>query len=142
MACFKFEELCDKDLGAADFRAVAETFDIVVLQDVPTLTLEVHNRARRFITLIDELYEGKCAVLCSATKATTPMELFEGSTHDEQETTTTKDPTNVMGVDVAVQGGMPVGALASVRELAFAFERASSRLFEMTSQPWWSRVLE
>ena len=64
VASFTFEELCDKDLGASDYSAIAKEFDIVVLQDIPTLNLEAHNRARRFITLIDELYEGKCAILC------------------------------------------------------------------------------
>ena len=139
VASFTFEELCDKDLGASDYSAIAKEFDIVVLQDIPTLNLEAHNRARRFITLIDELYEGKCAILCSAIQADTPMDLFEGSPNQQE---MMEESTTVMGVDVAVQGGMPVGALASVRELAFAFERASSRLFEMTSRPWWARALE
>jgi protein AFG1 len=142
MACFAFEELCDKDLGATDYRAIAQMFDIVVLENIPTLDLERHNLSRRFITLIDELYEGKCAVLCSATNAPTPMELFQGATETHKQQQQRDDgPKTIMGVDVSVQGGMPVGALASVRELAFAFERSSSRLFEMTSRHWWDRVL-
>jgi protein AFG1 len=146
MACFDFKELCDKDLGATDYRAIAQMFDIVVLENIPNLDLEGHNLSRRFITLIDELYEGKCAVLCSATNAPTPMDLFQGATetHKQQQQQQQRDdgPKTFIGVDVAVQGGMPVGALASVRELAFAFERSSSRLFEMTSQHWWDRVLQ
>lgn len=144
MACFAFEELCDNDLGAMDYRAIAQEFDIVVLEDIPTLDLEGHNLSRRFITLVDELYEGKCAVLCSTTNAATPMGIFQGASesHTEQQNDHDDGAAKVMGVDVAVQGGMPVGALASVRELAFAFERSSSRLYEMTSRPWWDRVLE
>ena len=43
-------------------------------------------------------------------------------------------------LDIATtQGGTPIGALASVRELEFAFERASSRLIEMCSESWWAR---
>jgi protein AFG1 len=139
LACFTVEELCDKELGAMDYRAIAQEFDMVVLEDIPTLDLEGHNRARRFITLIDELYEGKCALLCSSVNAETPMDLFQGTTdtHYRQR----DDPETIIGVDVAVQGGTPVGALASVRELSFAFERASSRLYEMTSRPWWNRLI-
>lgn len=138
VACFSFDELCDTDLGAMDYRAIAKKFEIVVLEDIPILDLEGHNRARRFITLIDELYEGKCALLCSSLEAESPMDLFQ--------TTRGKNPFDddaetVHGVDVATQGGTAIGALASVRELEFAFERASSRLFEMCSRSWWDRKL-
>ncbi|KAG7362887.1 AFG1-like ATPase-domain containing protein [Nitzschia inconspicua] len=153
MACFDFEELCDKDRGASDYRAIANAFDIVVVENVPTLDVEGHNRARRFITLIDELYEAKCAILCCALEAKTPTELFRGNNKnqnaiapstekpiDSNETKTREE--EILWVDVAQEGGTPVGALASVRELAFAFERASSRIFEMSSSSWWDRVLK
>jgi protein AFG1 len=155
MARFSFEELCDTEKGAMDYRAIAQTFDIVIVEDVPALDLEGHNRARRFITLIDELYEGKCALLCSALNGKTPMDLFQ--TYENADTTNDNNDSNVVegvdsdddesnevifGIDVAQQGGTPVGALASVRELSFAFERASSRIFEMCSRSWWQRVLE
>mmetsp|Transcript_11284 Transcript_11284/g.27162 ORF Transcript_11284/g.27162 Transcript_11284/m.27162 type:complete len:127 (-) Transcript_11284:66-446(-) len=120
------------------------------------MDLEGHNVARRFITLIDELYEGNCALLCSTMESggntiiETPMDLFSGAseTHASSEAVEEEGQEEegqkqsvFMGVDVAQEGGMPVGALASVRELAFAFERSASRMFEMTSRPWWDRVL-
>jgi protein AFG1 len=153
MGCFRFEELCDSELGAKDYRAITKAFDIVVLENIPTLDLEGHNRARRFITLIDELYEAKCALVCSTVYAETPMQLFSshGKSQDaeppgETAVDTTprdgdNDAANVMWVDVVQQGGTPVGALASVRELGFAFDRASSRIYEMCSKSWWDRVL-
>ena len=50
------------------------------------------------------------------------------------------DVGDMRDLDVATtQGGTPIGALASVRELEFAFERASSRLIEMCSESWWDR---
>eukprot|EP00980_Cylindrotheca_fusiformis_P019147 scaffold6486_cov96-Cylindrotheca_fusiformis.AAC.11 len=150
MACFTFDELCDNDLGSMDYRAIAQTFDIVVLKDIPPLDFwDGHNVSRRFITLVDELYEGKCALVCSATQAATPMDIFQGggggnsnSSSSGKEDDEEVSSATMMGVDVAVQGGMPVGALASVRELAFAFERSSSRLYEMTSRSWWDKVLQ
>jgi predicted ATPase len=163
MACFSFEELCDSEKGSMDYKAIASTFDIVVLEDIPTMDLEGHNRARRFITLIDELYEGKCALVCSSLVATTPGDLFavaanqrheESASEDASGSSTdtdidsdsdsdemTSEPGVMLGIDVAQEGGTPVGALASVRELSFAFERSSSRIFEMCSRSWWDKVL-
>ena len=159
MACFSFEELCDSEKGSMDYKAIASAFDIVVLEDIPTMDLEGHNRARRFITLIDELYEGKCALVCSSLVATTPGDLFAvdaNQRHKEKDSEdaagsstdidsdsdeTTSEPGVVLGIDVAQEGGTPVGALASVRELSFAFERSSSRIFEMCSRSWWDKVL-
>ena len=150
MARFSFAELCDTDRGAADYRAIANAFDIVVIEGIPRLDdLDGHNRARRFITLIDELYEAKCALMCSAVNAATPMDIFQTSRSATNRTTESSDNDSesnreeeIMWVDVAQEGGTPVGALASVRELSFAFERASSRIFEMCSRSWWDRVLE
>lgn len=155
VARFDFEELCDRELGAMDYRAIAQEFQVIILQDIPIMDLEGHNVARRFITLIDELYEGNCALLCSTLAddegvVQTPMDLFSGAseTHDTSSQTSKEEKIEkdekksvFMGVDVAQEGGMPVGALASVRELSFAFERSASRMFEMTSRPWWDRVL-
>lgn len=137
MARFSFDDLCDRDLGAQDYRAIAQKFDIVVLEDIPYMNLEQHNIARRFITLIDELYEGKCALLCSSATAS-PIDLFQVESRNSK----VEEVGGVdLGIDVATQGGTAVGALASVRELGFAFERASSRLFEMCSPDWWERIL-
>ena len=149
MACFSFQELCDAEKGSMDYRVIARAFDIVVLEDIPKMDLEGHNRARRFITLIDELYEGKCALVCSTLVAKTPGELFDHVVHsnhqhleeETEETPVTEPPEIALGIDVAQEGGTPIGALASVRELSFAFERSSSRIFEMTSRSWWDRVL-
>jgi predicted ATPase len=47
-----------------------------------------------------------------------------------------------LGVDKAITQGHAVTALASVRELSFAFRRAASRLTEMTSRSWWDKRLE
>ena len=145
-----FDELCERELGATDYRRLAYQFQRIVIEDIPLLTTEQHDLARRFITLVDELYEGRCAVVCVARdkSATNPSLLFSKLT-----TTTTSIAQSscnhpngsgeiMLGIDQAsTKGGHPVGALASVRELDFAFARAASRLTEMTSFPWWDRVL-
>jgi protein AFG1 len=139
-----FTELCDHELGASDYRKLAQQFQMVVMEDIPLFDTEAHNRARRFITLIDELYEAKCALICvtSDASACEPSFLFPRaikSVASEEE----GDRDVALGIDQATtNGGLAVGALASVRELAFAFERAASRLTEMTSRAWWDRVLD
>lgn len=61
-----FEELCGTNLGPADYITLASTFHTLILTDVPILTLLQKNEARRFITLLDALYEARCKILISA----------------------------------------------------------------------------
>ena len=69
VARFTFAELCDRPLGPADYLAVAETFHTVMLEQVPRLTPERRDQAKRFATLIDALYEVKTKLVMSAAAA-------------------------------------------------------------------------
>ncbi len=71
---FTFEELCSRPLGAADYIAIAEHCHTVIVQDIPRLTFDRRNEAMRFVTLIDELYEHKVKLICSA--AAMPQQLY------------------------------------------------------------------
>lgn len=55
-----FDELCRTNLGPADYISIASRFHTIILIDVPILNLTHKNEARRFITLLDALYEAKC----------------------------------------------------------------------------------
>ena len=61
-----FDELCCTNLGPADYITLASTFHTLILTDVPILTMLHKNEARRFITLLDALYEARCKLLISA----------------------------------------------------------------------------
>ncbi len=61
-----FADLCQKPLGAADFLALAENFHTLILAGVPQLGPERHNEARRFMTLVDALYEHRVNLVMSA----------------------------------------------------------------------------
>merc|ERR1712150_355261 len=137
VARFSFEELCRRDVGSSDYQAIADYFQVVLIENIPRLNLKKHDEARRFITLIDELYEHKCALMCSAEFSTEKLFL---ASYDDEENSITEVEVNVgekFGIDVAQSNGMTVNQLASVKELEFAFRRASSRLVEMCSKSWW-----
>nr|WP_322107951.1 cell division protein ZapE [uncultured Dongia sp.] len=66
VAWFDFDELCAQPLGAADYLAIATHYDVVLLDHVPVLGTDRRNEARRFMTLIDELYEHKVTTIVAA----------------------------------------------------------------------------
>ena len=73
-ACrFTFDELCGRRpgeaaLGPADYLALARAASCVYLADVPVLSRASRNEARRFVTLVDALYEARVE-LCVAAAA-------------------------------------------------------------------------
>ncbi len=70
-----FGDLCGRPLGPADYLALATHVHTLVLDDVPRLGPENFDMARRFITLIDALYEHRCKLVGSA--AAMPDQLYE-----------------------------------------------------------------
>ena len=66
VARFDFDALCGRPLGPADYLAVATQFHTLVLDGVPRLGPENFDRARRFITLVDALYEHRVKLVASA----------------------------------------------------------------------------
>ena len=61
-----FEALCGQPLGPADYLALATHLHTLLLDGIPRLSPENFDRARRFITLIDALYEHRCKLVASA----------------------------------------------------------------------------
>lgn len=66
VARFDFEALCGSALGAGDYLALAGHFHTLVLDGIPALRPENYDRAKRFITLVDALYEHKVKLIASA----------------------------------------------------------------------------
>ena len=84
-----FWDLCAKPLGAADFLAIAEACRVLILEDIPQLSAANYNEAKRFVTLIDALYEAKVRLICSA--ADEPERLYiEGTGSFEFERTASR----------------------------------------------------
>ncbi len=74
VAWFGFSDLCEKPLGAADYLALTERYHTLLLDGVPALTRDKHNEARRFMTLIDALYE--CRVNLVIAAEAEPQDLY------------------------------------------------------------------
>jgi len=74
VAWFSFAELCEEPLGAGDYLEIASKFHTILLKDIPRLSPEKRNEAKRFVTLIDALYESKTNLICTADTA--PEDLY------------------------------------------------------------------
>ncbi|MGR3617228.1 MAG: cell division protein ZapE [Paracoccaceae bacterium] len=61
-----FFDLCGKMLGPGDYLAIAEAVKVLILEDIPQLSRNNFNEAKRFVTLIDALYEDGVRLICSA----------------------------------------------------------------------------
>ncbi len=61
-----FEDLCAKPLGAADYLAIAGAVDTLLVDDIPKMSRARADQAKRFVTLVDTLYESKIHLLCAA----------------------------------------------------------------------------
>ena len=66
VARFDFETLCGQPLGPGDYLALATHYQALVLDGVPRLGPENYDRARRFIILVDALYDHRVQLVASA----------------------------------------------------------------------------
>ena len=66
VAWFDFDELCARPLGAADYLALATHYAVILIDRVPRLSTAERDQARRFMTLIDELYEHRVTTVIAA----------------------------------------------------------------------------
>jgi cell division protein ZapE len=73
-----FWDLCGRPLGPADYLAIAHAVRVLVIEDIPHLSAANYNEAKRFVTLIDALYEARVRLICSA--AEEPERLYSEGT--------------------------------------------------------------
>ena len=62
----RFHDLCGTPLGPADYLALADAVRVLLLDGIPSLGRSNFNEAKRFVTLIDALYEARVRLICSA----------------------------------------------------------------------------
>ncbi|KAG0624551.1 hypothetical protein M758_3G256000 [Ceratodon purpureus] len=156
-----FSYLCKSAFGAADYIAIAENFTVLLLDRIPSLAdPSCENEARRFINLIDILYETNTILICSA--AVPPDSLFSDlSQMDEPTKEYIVDAIEDTGIRIVGEGGssgrstLMIGNMewsatgrqgASLADLAGASftrkaaPRCVSRLLEMQSSLYVARA--
>jgi cell division protein ZapE len=73
-ARFTFDDLCAQPLAAADYLAIAQAFSTLFIDRIPAMGPDMRDAARRFIVLIDTLYDEGVKLVCSA--ASPPDKLY------------------------------------------------------------------
>ncbi len=73
IALIGFNDLCEMSRSAADYIELAKSFSTILLTDIPYFNADNRDAGKRFVILIDELYEHKVKLICSA--ADLPMKL-------------------------------------------------------------------
>ncbi len=63
-----FKKLCEENFSHQDYIIIAKNFNIIFLNNVPELDDQKKDSCRRFISLIDMLYENKCSIVILASK--------------------------------------------------------------------------
>ncbi|MFZ0607398.1 MAG: cell division protein ZapE [Xanthobacteraceae bacterium] len=66
VARFSFHDLCEEPLAAADYLRIAHEYHTVILDHVPAMTYDNRNAAKRFIILVDTLYDHNVKLIASA----------------------------------------------------------------------------
>lgn len=74
LATLPFSDLCQSNLGPADYISICSSFHTLIVTQIPILSLLMKNEARRFITFLDACYEARCRLVIEA--AAPPDRLF------------------------------------------------------------------
>ncbi|PWL19616.1 cell division protein ZapE [Falsochrobactrum shanghaiense] len=80
-ARFTFDELCARPLGASDYMAIVKHYPTLFIDDVPVLDYTRRNEAKRFILLVDVLYDHHARLFVSAEAL--PEKLYQAKTGTE-----------------------------------------------------------
>ena len=137
IADFTFEQLCMQPLGAVDYIELCKEFDIILLRDVPRMNIYRKTEARRFICLVDSLYDAKVGLIISA--EVNASNLFASASEEEKR--------NVMRHESIILDDLKLEEteeshhlnIFSGEEEEFAFKRALSRLNEMQTVDYWKK---
>jgi cell division protein ZapE len=77
VARFFFHDLCEQPLAAADYLRIAHEFHTLIIDRIPVMGFDQRNAAKRFIILIDTLYDHSVKLIASA--AAEPDGLYDAS---------------------------------------------------------------
>lgn len=107
IARFHFDDLCRAALGTEDYLTIARHYRVVLIDGIPVMDETMRNETRRFITLIDALYENHTRLAASAEAA--PEALVTGKTHAGEYKRTASRLAEMRSADWAVKSDRGVG---------------------------------
>jgi cell division protein ZapE len=81
VARFSFADLCEKPLAASDYLRLAHDYHTILIDRIPVMEIEQRNAAKRFISLIDTLYDNAVKLMASATAD--PVSLYRATDGNE-----------------------------------------------------------
>jgi len=132
-----FTEMCGRPLWTNDYLKITQVFHTVLIRNIPVLSQKNKSEARRFITLIDTLYDHKIRVVCSG--EVDYWELFQSEEISHQDRLNeSRLLIDDLGLKAAAQGSLDSGVFSGEEEL-FAFDRTVSRLTEMQTKDYWKK---
>lgn len=132
-ARFHFEELCARPLGPADYLAIATEFHTVFVDEIPAMTTQTRDQARRFISLVDALYECNTVLFCSAAQPADQVFVDVADTDAARYDIMHREMMGELYDEMDYKGKVFSGKLFTGEEELFASERCVSRLAEMRS---------
>uniref|UniRef100_A0A6B2EEA7 Putative atpase n=1 Tax=Phlebotomus kandelakii TaxID=1109342 RepID=A0A6B2EEA7_9DIPT len=129
-----FEEICERALAASDYLQLTQFFHTILIRDVPQLNMKKKSPARRFITLIDTLYDNRVRVVVSADVPYKKLFSVDESQDGLDEHRVLMDDLNIkIGSENAASN------IFTGEEELFAFDRTMSRLAEMQTPDYWNQ---
>lgn len=135
----EFAELCQQPLGADDYDRIGKIFHTVIIRNIPQMTLKMKSEMRRFITLIDMMYDNRVRVVFSAY---VPLEhLFNFQEDNANEQGEQEDDSRTLLDDLGLKAseGKSLSFLTGEDEI-FATDRTISRITEMQSSQYWESI--
>ncbi|KAJ5604955.1 hypothetical protein N7510_010109 [Penicillium lagena] len=152
-AQFTFQQLIGAATGAADYLELVRHYDAFIVTDVPSMSHNQRDLARRFITFIDAVYESRAKLVLTTEVPLSNIFLSntdvknslkgkdkgDGNNADDDHSDISDAMRNLMDdLGMSVQA-LKNSSIFSGDEERFAFARALSRLSEMGSREWVER---
>lgn len=130
----EFSELCEQPLGADDYDRLGKLFHTVIIRNIPQMTLKMKSAVRRFITLIDLMYDNRVRVIFTAKVPVERLFVFEGEDHS-------MDDSRVLLDDLGIKAseGKSLSFITGEDEI-FATDRTISRIIEMQTNQYWESI--
>lgn len=133
----EFSELCEQPLGADDYDRLGKLFHTVIIRNIPQMTLKMKSAVRRFITLIDLMYDNRVRVIFTAEVPVDKLFVFE----EQDDDNSSHDESRVLLDDLGLKAseGKSLSFITGEDEI-FATDRTISRIIEMQTNQYWESI--